>query len=215
MTTRNRLTLPAIETQYFAQTQTVVSGDLVLLNGDNHLIPFSNGGYARSISFSSTDNLSACTFTITGYSNAAVVIEIVGAGPNNNTIYSTQVYSSITSIQVNGANATNLKVGSGNKSIFPIAINSAVTNFGPGSYNFTINNPNGVAFGIQGTNYFIPAESMNNFLTGYNGIFTIEAYGNTSSNYRLDPSDAQILDTIFVTFASTGALPTYINFISV
>ena len=67
--------------------------------------------YSRTISFTSTNNLSGSNFTITGTYLGNTQSEVL-AGPNNNTVQSTKIYSSITAISVNGA-VTAVSVGTG------------------------------------------------------------------------------------------------------
>jgi len=54
-------------------------------------------GISRTVSLSSVDNLSTINFTITGTYNSAVVSE-TRVGPNNNTVYTAQIFDTVTSI---------------------------------------------------------------------------------------------------------------------
>jgi|ERR1700692_1307980 len=58
----------------------------------------------RTITLTSTNNLSGVNFTITGTLNGATISEVL-AGPNNNTVTSVNIYDSITSIVANAAAA--------------------------------------------------------------------------------------------------------------
>jgi hypothetical protein len=82
---------------------------------------------ARSLSFSSVNNLSARNLTITGLGSALdassnptqplyTAITDVVAGPNANTIYTTKIWTQIDSITIDGA-ANGLLVGFGDKGI--------------------------------------------------------------------------------------------------
>lgn len=87
---------------------------------------FLQNGFTRSISITSTNNLSGRTFIINGFQNNAPVSETL-LGPNNTTIYGTKFYDVITSITVNGA-ANAIQVGTGDKGYLPIiAIDSLAT----------------------------------------------------------------------------------------
>jgi len=65
---------------------------------------------ARYVTFTSSDNLSAVNFTITGQDIFGNVISEVRAGPNNNTVNSGKLYSSISNIAASG-NYTNFGMG--------------------------------------------------------------------------------------------------------
>jgi hypothetical protein len=68
-------------------------------------------GISRNVSLTSTNNLSGVNFTITGVLNGSSVSEII-AGPNNNTVYTTQLFDVIVSVSVNAA-VSNVSVGTG------------------------------------------------------------------------------------------------------
>lgn len=209
-----RYTLPAIDAQYIALSQTVISGGNIILNGNSQGVPFMQGGYQRNLSFSSPDDLSSCNFTIYGYSNDAVVIETIENGPNDSTIYSSNVFSSITSIQVNGANATNLSVGSGTTSIFPISPSPSIVTLTAASWGFTIDNPNETSYGVTGTYFYNKSISLENFLSGYNGIFTLQE-STSGYTYRFPISSTCVLSALFIEFDGFNGQPCYINFLSV
>jgi len=70
-------------------------------------------GFAHQISFESSANLSALTFTITGYTDSAqnnLTTEDV-TGPNATTVESTKYFYSITQISSDGAVGTNCESG--------------------------------------------------------------------------------------------------------
>jgi len=72
--------------------------------------PVQLSNLARYITFTSTDNLSAVNFTITGQDIFGNVISEVRAGPNNNTVSSGKLYTSISNISASG-NYTNFSIG--------------------------------------------------------------------------------------------------------
>lgn len=81
-------------------------------------ISFLDQGFARQVSFTSLNDLSAATFTVSGVQNNTVVTNIV-TGPNNNTVYTTDVFDIISSINVDIA-VTGVKVGTGLNGYFPL-----------------------------------------------------------------------------------------------
>lgn len=69
--------------------------------------------FAKQIGFTSTGNISARTFTVTGYQdkNRTILITETLSGPNNNTVETINYFYSIQSISSDGAVATNTKAG--------------------------------------------------------------------------------------------------------
>jgi hypothetical protein len=111
------------ETDVCKQQLLAVAGNLVLngnlANQTNSAVNFIGYGYARSITITSTVNLSGSTFTIIGTQNGENIRE-ERAGPTaNNTVESANVFDIITSISVNSA-AANVKVGSGYRGYFKL-----------------------------------------------------------------------------------------------
>ncbi len=87
----------------------------------------SSDGTERKIALESAGNISGVNFTITGFQNLSrgVAITETLAGPNANTVYSTNYFAVITSIAVDGAVGTNTEggfdgVGSGGTVVSPI-----------------------------------------------------------------------------------------------
>lgn len=69
--------------------------------------------FAKQIGFTSTGNLSGVTFIVSGYQdkNKTILISEGIAGPNNNTVETTNYFYSIQSIAASGAVGTNVKAG--------------------------------------------------------------------------------------------------------
>ena len=69
--------------------------------------------FAKQIGFASTGNISGVNFTISGYQdrNKTIFISETIAGPNNNTVETTNYFYSVQSISANGAVGTNTKAG--------------------------------------------------------------------------------------------------------
>lgn len=78
--------------------------------------------FAKQIGFASTGNISAVNFTIFGYEdrNKTIPISETIAGPNNNTVETTNYFYSIQSISASGVVGTNTKAGAVNKAISQI-----------------------------------------------------------------------------------------------
>lgn len=72
--------------------------------------PVQFANLSRAITFTSSDDLSAVNFTITGQDIFGNVISEVRAGPNNNTVNSSKLYRSISNIAASG-NYTNFSIG--------------------------------------------------------------------------------------------------------
>jgi hypothetical protein len=114
------ITWPVASATSISALQTLAGAGNLLLNGSlntsgnytSHvtypgslaipLIIFS--GYTRTITLTSTNNLSGVNFTINGILNNAPLSEVL-AGPNNNTVTSVNAYDAITSISTNAAAA--------------------------------------------------------------------------------------------------------------
>ena len=69
--------------------------------------------FAKQIGFASTGNISGVNFTVSGYQdkNKTIAISETIAGPNNNTVETTNYFYSIQSISASGAVGTNTKAG--------------------------------------------------------------------------------------------------------
>ena len=69
--------------------------------------------FAKQIGFASTGNISGVNFTVSGYQdkNKTIAISETIAGPNNNTVETTNYFYSIQSIFASGAVGTNTKAG--------------------------------------------------------------------------------------------------------
>ena len=78
--------------------------------------------FAKQIGFASTGNISGVNFTVSGYQdkNKTIPISEIIAGPNNNTVETTNYFYSIQSISASGAVGTNTKAGAVDKAISQI-----------------------------------------------------------------------------------------------
>ncbi len=142
---------PAQDLQAVSVLQNLASAGNLLLNGTyssgiSSTINFNTQGFVRNVSLASANNLSATTFTITGVQNNTVVISTL-AGPNNNTVSTTEVFDIISTITASTA-ITGIKAGVGLNGYFPI-INRLTSN------NFSISTPSNkyaLAFSTQASN---------------------------------------------------------------
>lgn len=121
---------PVVNLQAVCKTQDANAGDDLILDGTmteigSAEISFLRTGVSRSVSISSVNDLSGVTFTVTGMQNGGRVTEDI-TGPNTNTVWSNQVFDTITSVSVNN-NVTNVQVGTGTQGFLPII--SASPNF--------------------------------------------------------------------------------------
>jgi hypothetical protein len=90
-----------------------INGTLSNQNSNTPLNVVTFPDYARTVSLTSTGNLSASNITIVGtdiYGNA--VTQTI-SGPSNNTVYTTSLYHTVTSVSTDSALGTAMSVGSG------------------------------------------------------------------------------------------------------
>jgi len=112
----------AASTAYVCALQTLGAAGAMVINGsgwdgyDNpRRIRLTTGspGFERTISLTSTGNISAVNFTIVGTDIRGAAKTEVIAGPNNNTVYTTGFFYSVTSVTASGAVGTNTSIGIG------------------------------------------------------------------------------------------------------
>ena len=77
-------------------------------------------GYGYKVSITGTGNEAGKNFTITGVTVGGVTVTEVVAGPNNNTVYSTNYFASVSSITVSAATAAAITVGYGGNLALPM-----------------------------------------------------------------------------------------------
>lgn len=119
MARRVVFTWPAANTTDVAALQTLGAAGTIVINGN--LAQPINGittpnyvlflGISRTVSLTSVNNLSAVHFTITGTFRGTTQTE-TRVGPNNNTVLTTALFDTITSITTDAA-VTAVSVGSG------------------------------------------------------------------------------------------------------
>jgi hypothetical protein len=206
-------TLPGIDTDFICLTQGVAAGDFMVFNGTGidpaTIFPYAAGGYFRTLSFTSPDNLAGCSIVIHGSCNGATITETIGAGPNNDTIYSVKSYDYVTQIQINTAPATNLSVGSGSISVIPYTFGDRVSSTFScvaDSFGAFITNQDSVSISVSGTfRDPAPAEVLALIADPQGGVFTINSGVTTA--YRLTSTESRGVKTVFFHVASTGVNP--------
>lgn len=133
-----KLTWPVVDTSAVCAQQDIGSSGFLTLNGTlfdinvPNQISFIDSNIIRSVSITSTNNLSGRTFTITGFQNSAPIQESI-TGPNNTTVYGTKNFDIITSVSVNGS-ANAVKVGTGSNGYLPLL----VVNSGTSIINYSV-----------------------------------------------------------------------------
>ena len=94
---------------------TVAAAGKLTLNGlrvgINGQVSFINIGYASGLSITSAADISAATFTIVGTYNGLIIQESL-VGPNNDTVYTNNLFHTIISISVNNAIDDAFTIGS-------------------------------------------------------------------------------------------------------
>lgn len=150
---------PAQDVQGICLTQNAASAGNLILNGTYSIpttptINFVSVGFIPTLSFTSLNDLTAATFTITGVQNNTVVTDSV-TGPNNTTVYSTQAFDIISSVSVDMP-VTGISVGTGLIGYLPFftvapAGSSAFalsSTFSPYALGFNTQSINGVTYSI-------------------------------------------------------------------
>lgn len=118
--------------------QELIQGEIPLPGGND--ISFINKGYSSNISIGSGADISSANFTITGVYNNKQIIETL-KGPNNNFVYSDNLFEIVTSITSDSN--INQGYGIGSNSEIAVVLNSYdtqdITNFNMNFYKILIN----------------------------------------------------------------------------
>lgn len=141
---------PASDEEALASVQDVDENANFVLDGDlinsNGIVQFH--GYRRTISFTSVDDNSTASITVTGLLDNQPVVETITA-PNNETVETTEVFDTVSSILVTDDPITNCSAGTGvtgatnwikssaNASAYEIAVQVEVT-AGTPRYDFQV-----------------------------------------------------------------------------
>lgn len=117
-----QFTFPALSTTSICSAQTTAGAGSFVLDGPllDPAVFSVNGtrrvilpGIQRVVSLTSAGNISGVNFTITGLDSRGVAVTQTLAGPNANTVETTQEYSVILTVTVNAAVGTGTSVGTG------------------------------------------------------------------------------------------------------
>lgn len=117
-------TFASASVAYVCALQTTAGAGSLTLNGsgvdatstyllNNPRMTLTGSGFDRTISLTSTGNLSGVNFTITGKDIRGAALTETRTGPNNNTVYTTAFFYEVDTITVNGAVGTAVSVGIG------------------------------------------------------------------------------------------------------
>lgn len=102
----------ASDTEAVCKLQTLAGAGSLILDGNEVVGGIAQfPGVQRTVSLTSLNNLSVFDFTITGTLNNEIV-SVTRAGPNANTVYTSQLFTTVTSVTVDG-NANGISIGSG------------------------------------------------------------------------------------------------------
>jgi VCBS repeat-containing protein len=94
-----------------AQLQTLGGAGSFTLNGALVSSGVATAAMAQKVSFTSTGNISARSFTVTGTDPNGHTITESRAGPNNNTVVTTNYFKTVSSVTSDGAVGTNTQIG--------------------------------------------------------------------------------------------------------
>ena len=192
---------PALSTNGIAVFHVTTANTPLVLNGSyvnktNGQINFIDSGIVPRITLNSAANISAINFTITGYQNGVFISETL-AGPNANTVTSTNCFDIVQSIIPNTTGVNTVQVGVGSTGYFPIILlNTAKQN--TSSINYALNM---VAAAANPATYQVFLSLKNNLgmgkyddlTTAANGNFTAPAVAATASQLIQSSSLAQNL----------------------
>jgi hypothetical protein len=189
-------------------TQNVLTNGFLVLNGVDFGNFLDTGNYMRNISITSSNDLSGMFFTVIGVQNKQAITEVI-TGPAIGTVYSSNYYDSITSIQASAA-ALDVEVGSGNltRVFYNAGTYFSTMGFSDPYLALTIDNSSGVSSStstqVDGIVYY-----ANNLIdwtpsdTIY-GTRSIKA-SDTVAQYQLLKADLQLYQAIVV---SVDGFPT-------
>lgn len=172
---------PAGNTTDVCLLQTLGGAGNLNLNGNlanlvNGQVSFIQKGYSRQISLTSVNNLSGRTFTVTGMQNGVTLTENI-TGPNNNTVYSVQVYDVV------DGGAVGISIGTGWQGFFPligINLERDVINYTLTLARLTAAS---VSFSVYGTlDNIVNNRTYLDHITNNSNLFQIQA-PSTTANY--------------------------------
>lgn len=176
-------TLATASTNDIFTNQTLLGAGEFTLNGSGVTSGewFSSDSVGHIVSFTSTANHSALTFTVTGFedSNRNIAVTETISGPNNNTVSGSSYFSIITSISSDGAVGTNTSGGfaaSSSTQRVPLNVYAApfTTGIGvtiTGTINFTVQHSFDDPQDVTITPVWFDTLDMDNKTTNSNGNY--------------------------------------------
>ena len=194
--------------------QTTAGAANLVLNGNlanqvTNQVSFIDRGYSRSISLTSANNLGGVNFTISGIQNGVLVTEVL-VGPNNNTVYSAQIYDKIYSITTNNA-VNQVRAGTGYTGFFPL-IN---INLERDNINYILTTSKLTAVSIRTTIFSTVLDIKNNgatFLDSVNNNFNLfQIKGSAAENQYIFPVPPTVPAPFFQPSPPYNSLLIYIN----
>jgi hypothetical protein len=200
---------PDANTQDVCLIQDTTGNVNLVLNGNlasNGDVRFIDNGYARQLSFISTNNLSSAVFTIYGVQNGVAIIETIN-GPNATTVYSVNIYDVVTNITSSIA-VTGISIGTGHSGFFQLLMPtiSGITNL---NYNFTLGSTFGtnvIGTTVYGTltNIVNTGQTFTEIIAGNVGtLYTIKAAGNEV--FYIYPDNDVLLTSILIKLTGSGS----------
>jgi hypothetical protein len=133
---------PGEDRHAVCKNQHANAGDNLILNGTMSVgggaeISFIRTGVSRSVSITSTHDLSEATFTVTGLQNGALLTSPISGPTANGTVYTDEIFDVITSVTVD-SDVTHVRVGTGDTGFLPLI------SVDPNSSHVNIRNTNGL-----------------------------------------------------------------------
>jgi hypothetical protein len=200
---------PDANTQDVCLIQDTTGNVNLVLNGNlasNGDVRFIDNGYARQLSFISTNNLSSAVFTIYGVQNGVAIIETIN-GPNATTVYSVNIYDVVTNITSSIA-VTGISIGTGHSGFFQLLMPtiSGISNL---NYNFTLGSTFGtnvIGTTVYGTltNIVNTGQTFTEIIAGNVGtLYTIKAFGNEV--FYIYPDNDVLLTSILIKLTGSGS----------
>ena len=185
---------------------TLAEGNLQLPG--NGTVSFIDSGYASSLTINSTGDISGATFTITGtYNNKYITETITGPDGTTDTVYTSNLFHTITSVNSSATIAEDCTLGS-NHDVAVIlnsynTINTSINNYNLKNYNviFTANTNTDwnaedfVAYGVFGTMPTILTKASLTFDTKSYNFFPINDV--TADITAADLKSGQLVSTSY------------------
>lgn len=120
-----RYTFPAAVTTAICTAQTLGAAGTFAIDGTLADLPSASrgvrrvklAGIQRTITLTSTGNISGVNFTIVGIDLRGIAVTETIAGPNNNTVTTTAQYAEVDSVTTNAAVATATSLGTGSTGV--------------------------------------------------------------------------------------------------